>query len=444
MIDELLPVDFERKEKSIIKVIGVGGGGSNAVNHMLKEGITGVDFVICNTDSQALENSQVPIKVQLGKSLTEGRGAGNKPERGRESALESIDDINKVLSQKTKMIFVTAGMGGGTGTGAAPIIAETARKQGVLTVGIVTIPFRFEGKRRIEQAMEGIANLEKHVDALLIINNEKLRMMYGDLKLSDAFAKADDVLSIAAKSIAEIITVHGYVNVDFADVETVMRDSGVAVMGSASASGEDRALRAIEEALTSPLLNSNNIGGARNILLNIISGKDEVTMQEVSLITDYVHDVVGDEVSIIWGNGNSDSLEDELSVTIIATGFYESPIPELNIEPRKFAKKEAPQLELIIENPAEAEEVASLKKREEKQRREEMMRKRSEDNEEEEFEFSVKTEPTPERKKKPVEPVEKKKIIEDETEETEGKKGSLDNWFKDKFTQIFDNDDTSM
>jgi len=207
MIDELLPVDFEPKEKSIIKVIGVGGGGSNAVNHMLKEGITGVDFVICNTDSQALENSQVPIKVQLGKSLTEGRGAGNKPERGRESALESIDDINKVLSEKTKMIFVTAGMGGGTGTGAAPIIAETARKQGVLTVGIVTIPFRFEGKRRIEQAMEGIANLEKHVDALLIINNEKLRMMYGDLKLSDAFAQADDVLSIAAKSIAEIITV---------------------------------------------------------------------------------------------------------------------------------------------------------------------------------------------------------------------------------------------
>jgi cell division protein FtsZ len=437
MIDELLPVDFEPKEKSIIKVIGVGGGGSNAVNHMLREGITGVDFVICNTDAQALENSPVPIKVQLGKTLTEGRGAGNKPEKGRESAMESIDEINKVLSQKTKMIFVTAGMGGGTGTGAAPIIAETARKQGVLTVGIVTIPFRFEGKRRIEQALEGIANLEKHVDALLIINNEKLRMMYGDLKLSDAFAKADDVLSIAAKSIAEIITVHGYVNVDFADVETVMRDSGVAVMGSASASGKDRAIKAIEEALTSPLLNSNNICGARNILLNIISGKNEVTMQEVSVITEYVHDVVGDEVSIIWGNGNSDKMDDELNVTIIATGFSESPIPELIIEPREEHQNSKPKLELIVENPAEVEEIAAEKKKEEKLRREELMRKRSEEIREDSFEPREKKEFFTEKK----EPV----VAEDEQDvEVEHKKGSLDNWFKDKFTQIFDNNDSSM
>ncbi len=437
MVDELLPVDFEPKEKSIIKVIGVGGGGSNAVNHMLKGGITGVDFVICNTDAQALESSQVPIKVQLGRSLTEGRGAGNKPERGRESAKESIEEINRVLSQKTKMIFVTAGMGGGTGTGAAPIIAEAARQQGVLTVGIVTIPFRFEGKRRIEQAMEGIANLEKHVDALLIINNEKLRMMYGDLKLSDAFAKADDVLSIAAKSIAEIITVHGYVNVDFADVETVMRDSGVAVMGSASASGEDRAIRAIEEALTSPLLNSNNICGARNILLNIISGKEEVTMQEVSLITEYVHDVVGDEVSIIWGNGNSDKLDDELGVTIIATGFSENPIPDLNIEPRKSVHEEAPKLELIIENPAESEEIAAAKRREEKQRREELMRKRSEE--------ARSNEVIEEREMKKEVPVRENEPVQvEEAPQDEHKKGSLDNWFKDKFTQIFDNDDTSM
>ncbi|WP_275111546.1 cell division protein FtsZ [Paralabilibaculum antarcticum] len=398
--------------------------------------MTGVDFVICNTDAQALENSQVPIKVQLGRSLTEGRGAGNKPERGRESAKESIEEINRVLSQKTKMIFVTAGMGGGTGTGAAPIIAEAARQQGVLTVGIVTIPFRFEGKRRIEQAMEGIANLEKHVDALLIINNEKLRMMYGDLKLSDAFAKADDVLSIAAKSIAEIITVHGYVNVDFADVETVMRDSGVAVMGSASASGEDRAIRAIEEALTSPLLNSNNICGARNILLNIISGKEEVTMQEVSLITEYVHDVVGDEVSIIWGNGNSDQLDDELGVTIIATGFSENPIPDLNIEPRKSVRDAAPKLELIIENPAESEEIAAAKRREEKQRREELMRRRSEE---------ARSEVVEEQEVKREAPVQKKEPVEvEETPEEEHKKGGLDNWFIGKFTQIFDNDDTSM
>jgi len=439
MIDELLPVDFEPKEKSIIKVIGVGGGGSNAVNHMLKEGITGVDFVICNTDAQALESSQVPIKVQLGKSLTEGRGAGNKPERGRQSAIESIDEINEVLSEKTKMIFVTAGMGGGTGTGAAPIIAETARKQGVLTVGIVTIPFRFEGKTRIEQAMEGIANLEKHVDALLIINNEKLRIMYGDLKLSEAFAKADDVLSVAAKSIAEIITVHGYVNVDFADVETVMRDSGVAVMGSASASGEDRAIRAIEEALTSPLLNSNNICGARNILLNIISGKDEVTMQEVSRVTEYVHDVVGDEVSIIWGNGNSDKLENELSVTIIATGFSENPIPDLSIEPRQKQEQEAPKLELIIENPAEAEEIAAIKKREEMQRREELMRKRSEETQKQDDKFETKKQDVTE-----VIPPVRDEEKNTEKKEEEHQKNSLDSWFKDKFTKIFDNEDTSM
>lgn len=435
MIDELLPVDFEPKEKSIIKVIGVGGGGGNAVNHMLREGITGVDFVICNTDSQALENSPVPIKVQLGKSLTEGRGAGNKPERGRESAIESLDDINKVLSQKTKMVFVTAGMGGGTGTGAAPIIAEAARQQDVLTVGIVTIPFRFEGKKRIQQALEGIENLEKHVDALLIINNEKLRLMYGDLKLSDAFAKADNVLSVAAKSIAEIITVAGYVNVDFADVETVMKNSGVAVMGSACASGPDRSIRAIEEALTSPLLNSNNIVGARNILLNIISGSEEVTMQEVSQITDYVQDVVGDDVSVIWGNGYNEKMGEELSVTIIATGFSENPIPELMIEPRKKVE-EGPKLELIIENPAEEEEKAAEKRREEIQRREELMRKRSEEEKEEstndQDQSEVKTQPQTKPENKT------------ESEEEEDEQESLNGWFKKSFSNIFDNKDTPM
>lgn len=439
MIDELLPVNFEPKEKSIIKVIGVGGGGGNAVNHMLKEGITGVDFVICNTDSQALENSPVPIKVQLGKSLTEGRGAGNKPERGRESAIESLDDINKVLSEKTKMVFVTAGMGGGTGTGAAPIIAEAARQQDVLTVGIVTIPFRFEGKKRIQQAMEGIEKLEKHVDALLIINNEKLRLMYGDLKLSDAFAEADNVLSVAAKSIAEIITVAGYVNVDFADVETVMRNSGVAVMGSATASGPDRSIRAIEEALTSPLLNSNNIVGARNILLNIISGDEEVTMQEVSQITDYVQDVVGDDVSVIWGNGYNEKMGDELSVTIIATGFSENPIPELMIEPRK-RDEDAPKLELIIENPAAEEEKAAAKRREEIQRREELMRKRSEEEKEEIFEVkSNNTKPEP----KPNPQVETKKE-EDREDDYEEEQESLNGWFKKSFSNIFDNKDTPM
>ena len=433
MIDELLPVDFEPKEKSIIKVIGVGGGGGNAVNHMLKEGITGVDFVICNTDAQALENSPVPIKVQLGRSLTEGRGAGNKPERGRESAIESLDDINKVLSQKTKMVFVTAGMGGGTGTGAAPVIAEAAREQDVLTVGIVTIPFRFEGKKRIQQALEGIENLEKHVDALLIINNEKLRMMYGDLKLSDAFAEADTVLSVAAKSIAEIITVPGYVNVDFADVETVMRNSGVAVMGSASATGEDRSIRAIEEALNSPLLNSNNIVGARNILLNIISGSEEVTMQEVSQITDYVHDVVGDDVSVIWGNGYNEKMGEELSVTIIATGFSENPIPELMIQPRTRPEEES-KLELIIENPAAEEEKAAAKRREEMQRREELMRKRSE---EQKVQSHTQTQQVQEK-------VAEAEIENEEMEEEEENHGSIDGWFKKSFSNIFDNKDTPM
>lgn len=363
MLDDILPVDFETKEESIIKVIGVGGGGSNAVNHMYKEGIKDVGFVICNTDSQALVDSPIPFKIQLGKSLTEGRGAGNKPEKGRQSAIESIDDVNEILGENTKMIFITAGMGGGTGTGAAPVIAELAKEKGILTVGIVTIPFLFEGKRRVQQALEGIENLEKHVDALLIINNEKLRSMFGDLKLSEAFAQADSVLSIAAKSIAEIITVHGYVNVDFADVETVMRNSGVAIMGSASLAGEDRAIKAIKQALNSPLLNSNNIYGARNILLNIISGSEEATMMEVTEITEYVQAVVGNDVNIIWGNGYSESCNDELNVTIIATGFSDNPIPELNIQPRQQEENKSEQLELIIENPEMLETEANNSKK---------------------------------------------------------------------------------
>jgi cell division protein FtsZ len=432
MIDELLPVDFETKEEgSIIKVIGVGGGGGNAVNHMLFEGITGVDFVICNTDAQALENSKVPVKIQLGQSLTEGRGAGNKPEKGRESAIESLEEIKEVLNESTKMVFVTAGMGGGTGTGAAPIIAEAAKELNILTVGIVTIPFRFEGKTRISQALEGISNLEQHVDALLVINNEKLRTMYGDLKLSEAFMKADDVLSIAAKSIAEIITVHGYINVDFADVETVMRDSGVAVMGSAKASGEDRAIRAIEQALSSPLLNSNNISGARNILLNIISGVEEVSMSEISEITDYVNDIVGDDVSIIWGNGNSDKLGNELSVTIIATGFSENPIPQVNLLPRDPSKSKKPTLQLVVEDPA-AEELKAAQRIKEKNRRELLMRQRSKELEEEKKQKA-------DLSKKNKEPNQQENH-EDEKQES----SNVDNWFKERFTKLFDNKDTPM
>lgn len=321
MTGDLIDFSLPENESSIIKVIGVGGGGGNAVNYMYKQGIKDVDFVICNTDAQALESSVIPVKIQLGESLTEGRGAGNKPERGEQSAIENLDDVIEVLANNTKMVFITAGMGGGTGTGAAPIIAKAAKDMGILTVGIVTIPFRFEGRQRLNQAMEGINKLKENVDSLLVINNEKLSEIYGDLKLSTAFSKADDVLSTAAKGIAEIITLHGYINVDFEDVKTVMTDSGVAVMGSASAEGADRAVTAIRAALTSPLLNNNDVRGARNILLNITSGQEEVTMDEVGQITDYVQEAVGDSASIIWGTGQDSSLKNKISVTIIATGF---------------------------------------------------------------------------------------------------------------------------
>jgi cell division protein FtsZ len=315
-------MEFESyKENSIIKVIGVGGGGSNAVNHMYRLGIKGVEFVVCNTDWQALEASPVQTKIQLGPSLTEGRGAGSIPEVGRNAAIETIDDVKKILLENTKMVFITAGMGGGTGTGAAPIIAQAAKEMGILTVGIVTVPFLFEGKKRKIQADHGIEELKKNVDTLLIICNDKLREMYGNLRLGDAFGHADDILTTAAKGIAEIITVTGYINVDFEDVKTVMTNSGVAIMGSAVASGENRATRAVESALASPLLNDNNIKGARYILMNIASGTNEVTMDEIGSITDYIQDEAGLTADIIWGNCLDESLGDHVSVTIIATGF---------------------------------------------------------------------------------------------------------------------------
>ncbi|MFA7489984.1 MAG: cell division protein FtsZ [Mariniphaga sp.] len=312
-----------------IKVVGIGGGGGNAVNYMFKQGIHDVDFVVCNTDSQALEASPVPVKVQLGSSLTEGRGAGNRPEVGKDAALENIEDVKRVLANRTKMVFITAGMGGGTGTGGAPVIAEACSAMGYLTVGIVTIPFRNEGKRRIRQAVEGIAALENHVDALLVINNERIREMYGDFGISEAFSKADNVLATAAKGIAEIITVPGYINVDFADVETVMRKSGLALMGTGIAEGKDRAIEAVEKALTSPLLNNNEIRGAKNILLNISSGLKEVTMDEVGKITDYLQNKAGFVADLIWGNGRDETLGEEISVTLIATGFGMSSIAEI-------------------------------------------------------------------------------------------------------------------
>ena len=330
-MEDLITFDLPPERSSLIKVIGVGGGGSNAVNHMYKKGIKDVDFVVCNTDSQALHNSPVSVKLQLGDRLTEGRGAGSKAEIGREAATESMDRIKEVLSSNTNMVFITAGMGGGTGTGAAPVIASIAKEMGILTVAIVTIPFRFEGPDRVNQAIEGINDLKDHVDSLLVINNEKLREIYGNLKVSNAFEKADDVLAIAAKGIAEIITVHGYINVDFADVQTVMSSSGVAIMGSATATGENRAGEAIAEALTSPLLNNNDITGARSVLLNITSGSEEITMDEISEITDYVVSASSRDTTLIWGMGKDDSLGEQISVTIIATGFRMNSIPELYV-----------------------------------------------------------------------------------------------------------------
>lgn len=317
----MMQFEIPTERPSIIKVIGVGGGGSNAVNHMFKLGIKGVDFIVCNTDNQALEKSPVPIKVQLGPGLTQGLGAGAMPEVGRKAALENTEEIKEILRHNTKMVFITAGMGGGTGTGAAPIIASIAREMGILTVGIVTIPFGFEGKKRKAQADAGVEEMRKNVDTLLVICNDKLREIHGDLKLREAFGHADDILAIAAKSIAEIITTTLHINVDFADIQTVMKESGVAIMGSSHAEGANRAVMAVEKALHSPLLNDNSIEGARYILLNITSGNEEITMDEMTEITDYIQERAGHTAEVIMGVGTDEALQGGINVTVIATGF---------------------------------------------------------------------------------------------------------------------------
>ena len=313
--------DLPKETSSIIKVIGVGGGGSNAVNHMYNQGIIGVDFIVCNTDRQALDISPVPLKIQLGPSLTEGRGAGSLPEIGKNAAIENIDEIRDLLGKNTKMVFITAGMGGGTGTGAAPVIAEVAREMNILTVGIVTVPFNFEGRKRRQQAEEGLERIRQNVDTLLVINNERLREITGNLTISNAFSQADDILTVAAKGIAEVISVTGSMNVDFNDVNTVMRNSGRAIMGSAAAEGDNRAVNAVQQALASPLLNDNDISGAQYVLLNITYGNKEVLMDEITEITDYIQDEAGSTADVIWGHGYDPSLGDKLSVTLIATGF---------------------------------------------------------------------------------------------------------------------------
>ncbi|AUC75242.1 cell division protein FtsZ [Olleya sp. Bg11-27] len=318
---ENISFDLPKNQSNVIKVIGVGGGGSNAINHMFLQGIKGVDFVICNTDAQALQNSGVPNKIQLGLNLTEGLGAGANPDVGEQSAVESFDDLQRMLDTNTKMIFITAGMGGGTGTGAAPIIAKMAKDLDILTVGIVTMPFQFEGKMRNEQAQEGIERLRKEVDSLVVINNNKLREVYGNLGFKAGFSKADEVLSTAARGIAEVITHHYTQNIDLRDAKTVLSNSGTAIMGSASASGQNRAHEAISKALDSPLLNDNKITGAKNVLLLIVSGAQEITIDEIGEINDHIQNEAGHGANIIMGVGEDDTLEESIAVTIIATGF---------------------------------------------------------------------------------------------------------------------------
>ena len=329
--------DLPKNQSNVIKVIGVGGGGSNAINHMFKQGIKGVDFIVCNTDSQALENSPVPNKIQLGVNLTEGMGAGANPNVGQQSAIESMEDIEKMLDTNTKMIFITAGMGGGTGTGAAPVIAQLAKERDILTVGIVTIPFQFEGKVRTEQALLGVEKLRKQVDSLIVINNNKLREVYGNLGFKAGFSKADEVLATASRGIAEVITHHYTKNIDLKDAKTVLSNSGTAIMGSSTAEGENRANQAIRSALDSPLLNDNKIAGAKNVLLLIVSGTNEITIDEIGEINDHIQAEAGHNANIIMGVGEDDALGDKIAVTIIATGFCVEQQNEIvNTEPKKI------------------------------------------------------------------------------------------------------------
>ncbi len=342
--------DMPKNQSNVIKVIGVGGGGSNAINHMFNQGIKGVDFVICNTDAQALENSSVPVKIQLGVTLTEGLGAGANPQIGEQSAVESLEEIKNMLATNTKMIFITAGMGGGTGTGAAPIIAKMAKELGVLTVGIVTIPFQFEGKMRCEQANLGVEKLRNSVDSLIVINNNKLREVYGNLGFKAGFSKADEVLATAARGIAEVITHHYTQNIDLRDAKTVLSNSGTAIMGSSIASGSNRASEAISKALDSPLLNDNKIKGATNVLLLIVSGSEEITIDEIGEISDYIQSEAGHGANIIMGVGDDESLEESIAITVIATGFN----PE---QQNDIVNTEAKKVIHILEDEQRAEQV---------------------------------------------------------------------------------------
>lgn len=361
----MIHFDLPKEKSSILKVIGVGGGGGNAVNYMFSQQIEGVNFIICNTDAQALSNSGIPNRIQLGPHLTQGLGAGANPEIGRQATEESLEEIKRILEVNTKMAFITAGMGGGTGTGGAPIIAKICKDLGILTVGIVTTPFAYEGKKRQQQAMEGIKNLEQYVDTLLVISNDKLRHQFGNLKMREAFEKADNVLATAAKCITDVINSTGQINVDFADVCTVMRSGGVAILGNAEASGEDRAQRAIEEALNSPLLNDNDIRGAKWILINITSatGQHEFTMDEVEVIQNYLLTQAGENTDVILGMGYDSNLGDKLGITLIATGF-EHKDPFAKPAPKKEEPKKVEKIVMVLGQTNEEEKKAAAIKEE--------------------------------------------------------------------------------
>ncbi len=426
--EDLLPFGFQQQFHSIIKVIGVGGGGSNAVNHMYHNGIAGVDFVICNTDAQALANSQVPIRIQLGVTLTEGRGAGNAPKKGEQAAIENLGEVRQILESGTKMVFITAGMGGGTGTGAAPIIAQLARDMDILTIAVVTMPSKKEGKLRYDQAIEGILKLDRYVDCMLVISNENLHKVYGELPAREAFAKADDIVCTAVKGCAEIITLHGNINIDFADVNTVMRDSGVFIMGTGFAEGPNRAFEAVEDALQSPLLDSNNIYGTGNILLNIISGEEEVRMGEIGQIIDYLQQAAGDNANIIWGNGYDPSLGNKISVTIIATGFENDPSP---VRSSVSASAKAPVEKTVLPDP---DEFQDTKVPETVAGQEEFMGISVADDfqltEEEPVEERIET-----KDKEPGVP--EAKIVRKERE-------SISKWFNSQFGGLFTDEDTEV
>jgi cell division protein FtsZ len=433
MTEEFVNFQFPKATSSIIKVIGAGGAGCNAVNHMYEEGIKGVDYIICNTDAQALENSKVPVKIQLGVTLTEGRGAGNKPEMGEEAARENYEDLRKVLQDNTKMLFIAAGMGGGTGTGAAPVVAALAHELDILTIAVVTIPSKAEGKKRYDQAQEGINKLKEYVDSMLVISNDRLHTIYGDLPASQAFKMADNIIATAVKGVAEIITVHGNVNIDYTDVHTVMHRSEVFIMGTGTATGEGRAMDAVHAALESPLLDSNDIYGTKNILLNIISGSEEIRIGEIGEIIEELQEKAGQEADIIWGNGYDDRLGDKISVTILATGFDTNPnsILQPKIETEKYELKEEQQegeLNVNLEEEPKETPVREVENMEMEEKETIIVSSPSVEDRKPKNEKRKKTRKSKKRKDEPV---------------TES---NVDNWFFKNFGlgKLFDEEDQSL